>query len=379
MYRDKDELERYWKDDIMAEFEIQLGKTTEWAAAVNEYSSELRQQKGRVDSVARQLAFRSGYKGIDIALAGIASNINKQQTQMKQYGGMLGNIVRAYKGAESSIVAKVTPDMKIENAADNSLDLLLPLLSKFGVAGSTSSTLLKLWKNSLNGIDTKDVLSLLKGADGLAGQIAGMAGKKAADRNWADFWLGNISKSIFDDLDGVKPASSGWAKWKAYMKKELSMEDYKFSVGRNAKAASNVKAATKWAGAALSFAITALDNKEEQGGVMNGRAWEETIVETGLGALEGLAVGAAVGAAAAAIGGAPVLVAGAATVGVTWLVDMGYKAISGSRDGLIEDASDWVCDRVETAGKAVGNWAKSTWNSVTDFFSGGKRKPAYAG
>lgn len=364
----------------MAEFEIALGKTKELAAQLDGYSGDLRQQKGRVESVARQMMFKSEYRGVNAALNSIASNIGKQQKQMKQYGGMLGNIVNAYKGAESDIIAKVSPLKKIENAADNTLELLFPLLSQFGFAGSSASALLKFINNSLDGIDAKDVLGLLKGIDGLAGKIAGFAGKKAADKNLGSFLWGEVSKSIFDDLDGVKPNSSGWAKWKAYMKDELT-GGYSFKDAKgNVTKASAVKAASKYIGAALSFAMTALDNKKEQGGVMNGRAWGETIVETGVTAAEGALVSAAVGGAVAAIfGAAPVLAVGAVTVGVTWAIDMGYKALTGSKDGLVEDVSDWICDHVKQASETAVSWAKSTWNSVTDFFSRGSRKAAYGG
>lgn len=363
----------------MAEFEIALGKTKELAAQLDGYSGDLRQQKGRVESVARQMMFKSEYRGVNAALNSIASNIGKQQKQMKQYGGMLGNIVNAYKGAESDIIAKVSLPKKIEKAADNTLELLFPLLSQFGIVGSSASALLKFINNSLDGINTKDVLGLLKGIDGLAGKIAGFAGKKAADKNLGSFLWGEASKSIFDDLKGVKPNASGWAKWKAYMKDELiGGYSFKDANGKVTKA-SAVKASSKYIGAALSFFMTMQDNIEEQGGVMNGRAWGETIVETGVTAAEGALVSAAVGGVAALFGGAPVLAVGVATVGVTWVIDMGYKAITGSKDGLIEDASDWICDHVKPAAEAAASWAKSTWNSVTDFFSGGSRRAAYGG
>lgn len=362
----------------MAEFEIELGRTAKWASELEGLHGELRQQKGRVESVARKLKFKGDYVGVDIALGKTASNLGKLQTQMKQYGGMLGNIVKAYKGAESAIVAKVTPAMKIENAVNEAGDLVLSLMSEFGIAGSTASALIKFLGGAADGIDAKDILSLIKGANGQVGKIAKVLGKEAKDRNWADAFFGTFSKSMWEKLD-VKPNASLLTKWKAAFKDQLSLEDYIPEVGKNGKVttASKVQVASKYIGAAISFALTALDNKEEQGGVMNGRAWEETIVETGVSAVEGAVIGSTV---AALIGGAPVVVVGAATVGVTWAVDMGYKALTGSEDGIIEDASDWICDHVvEPVGKAVGNWAKSTWDTVTNFFSGNKQKPAYSG
>ena len=362
----------------MADFEIELGKTAKWASELEGFQSELRKQKERVESTTRKLMFKGDYAGVNTALGKIASNIGRQQTQMKQYGGMLGNIVKAYKGAESEIVAKVTPAMKIENAVDEVSDVMISVLSKFGLVGSTASLALKFMKGSLDGIDTKDVLKFIKGGDGLVGKIAKFAGTEAGKKNWADFLFGKISETMWDKI-GVNSGEKISVKWKAALKDQLDFEDYMPKAGKNGKipAASKVQAATKYIGAALAFALTAMDNKKEQGNVMNARAWEETIVETGVTAAEGMLIGSAV---AAMIGGAPVVVVGAATVGVTWLVDMGYKALTGSKDGIIEDTSDWICDHVvEPVGQAVGSWAKSTWDCVTNFFSGGKQKPAYSG
>lgn len=362
----------------MAEFEIALGKTAKWAEQMESFSAELRSQKGRVQSTARNLMFKGDYAGVDRALGKIAANLDRQQTQMKQCGGMLENIVKEYKKTEAAIVTKVTPAMKLEKAGDEAGKLALSLLSKFGVTGSGVASLLKFLIGSSDGIDEKDVFTLLKGMNGLAGKIAKFVGTEAEKRNWADFLFGKMSQSTWDKIK-VKPGDKLRVKWKAALKDNLDLEDYMPKAGENGKIAtvSKVQAATKYIGAALAFAVTAADNKKEQGGVMTARAWEETIVETGVTAAESILIGSAV---AALIGGAPVVAVSAATVGVTWLVDMGYKALTGSKNGIIEDTSDWICDHVvEPVGQAVAGWAKSAWKSVTNFFSGGKQKTAYSG
>ncbi len=355
----------------MGEFEIQFRSTALWADKIGGYSAELGQQKGRVESVSRQLAFKGDYRGVEQALSRIAENLNTQKTQMKQYGGMLENIVKAYQGAESSITGSITPTVKVEKALEAASDLLMNLLSEFGIVGSSASAVLKFYESSMDGISTKDILKLLKDADGVLGKAAGELGKSQKERNWLNALFGDSSQKAWEKI-GIKPKDSIGTKWGKYFKDQA--DDYMFSAAESA--GKNIKAATKYAGAVLSFAIAALDNKAEQGGVMNGRAWGETITETILNAGEGFFIG---GIATIALGaGASVLAVGAVSVVAAWGIDQAYKAIFGSENGLIEDVSDLICDAAVKAGNAVSKWAESTWNSVTDFFSGRNKKPAYA-
>lgn len=356
----------------MGEFEIELEKVKEWAGKINGYSGELKKQKGRVESISRQLMFRGDYQGVKKALSKIAGNINTQQNQMKQYGGMLGNIVTAYKGAESAILTTVTPSLKIVKAAEDVLDVSLGILSELGVVGSSSATALKLIDSLLDdGLDEKDILKLFKWGDGTVGKLAGMLDKAEKDRDWDNFWFSSSTKSLWDKLD-VKASDSISTKWDAYIKD--MKDDYSFSAAKTP--GGKVKVATKYIGAALSFALTALDNKKEQGGVMTGRAWGETVTETLVSAGEDFLIGSAV---AMVMGGAPVVAVGVTTTLVTWGADWLYRKATGSKEGLIEDVSDAICDTAESVGNTVSKWAKSTWNSVNNFFAGGNSRPAYAG
>ena len=138
----------------------------------------------------------------------------------------------------------------------------------------------------------------------------------------------------------------------------------------------------------------------------NGRMWAETISETLLKVGEGALIGAAVAAVCPATW-VPLAV-GAATVGVTFLVDLGLDSLTswitnGQKTDWIDavsdvvlDAGKWVHDNVgpaikkgidyaaektgeiiNNAGRAIeetGNKIKDGWNSftggVSDFFSG---------
>lgn len=369
------------REGVMGEFEIDLVKVAGWADKIDGYSAEIKRQKGQIESILGQLAFRGDYRDVKRALSGIAANMDAQHKQMKQCGGMLGNIVKAYKGTETAIVTSGTPAMKVEAAVNGAVKegtgLALKLLGKFGITGSLASTIAKFIQGSSDGIDERDILKLLKGADGIAGKMFGALGESGLDLKKLLF--GITSKKEWDKLK-ILPGDHAITKWKKYFADQMG--DYGIQIGQDAgesvaDASKGAKVAAKYIGAALDFAITAMNNKEEFGGVMTGRAWGETIAETAVSAAEGFAIG---GMVALAMGpGAGVLAVGVATAAATWAFELGYKALTGSENGFLEDASDLICDSVERAGKAVGNWAKSTWGAVSDFFSGGKGKAAYSG
>lgn len=127
--------------------------------------------------------------------------------------------------------------------------------------------------------------------------------------------------------------------------------------------AGGVKSACAWIGLGLSAISNGLSNIEEAktGKISAERAVAETVVETAVDVGTAWAVGAAVTAGVAAtIGSAPVLLVGAATVGVTMGLDFACKKITGKltgeEKGLTETVSDAICD-VGTAAINVGKKA----------------------
>lgn len=366
----------------MAEFEIESGRISGYAGQMEGYSGQLKAQKGRVTDVAWKLALQGGTQNVKKALAKIASDLEKQQVQVKQYGQILENIRKEYQNTEAAIVTAASPQKKVEEEKNEVLtsiaDLLRNLSSEFGFVGSTLAAVLKLITNAMDGIDEKDIWGLVGAGNGMVGKIAGLIDDMKEEKSLAALLFGDMAKTMGEKLD-FKPTDSLVTKWKKYFKDQKG--DY--GLGDKAKdlsTAGKVKVAAKYVGTAIDFALTAFDNKEEYGGEMTGRAWEETISETLVSAGEGLLIGGGVTLVMGA--GAPVVAVGVVTAGVTWAVDMGYRWISGSETGLVEDVSDFLCDNVfEPVGNAVGNWAKDTWDSMTNFFSGRNKSyvPAGAG
>lgn len=192
-----------------------------------------------------------------------------------------------------------------------------------------------------NGGGASSAISLLKSVVKAAGSI-GKVAKDGTEVGWAS------------ELLGLKAANAGMGEtsFKAFLDKGFG--DYKIS-GSNT-IGSNIKAVAKWAGVALTLAGNAVSNYDEFGGdLSNGRFWEETVVETGIDIVKGIAISAAI---SACIGAAP-----AAAVAVL--------------AGGVAVAADWVCEKVtkkkvtelvsDTAidiAHGVRDGVSALWNSV---------------
>jgi len=107
-------------------------------------------------------------------------------------------------------------------------------------------------------------------------------------------------------------------------------------------------------------------------GISQGREWAETITETGIDVVKGLAVGAAVTAGlAATIGSAPVIAVAAISIGVTVGADAISKHFFNGR-GATEVVSDAILDTgaaTINAVKNAANTAVNCFNNVTNAFS----------
>lgn len=355
----------------MGEFEIDFGAAAGWADQIEGYSDILKQKKGQAECAARQLRSIGNYRGVESALSKIADNLDKQRRQMKQYGGMLQNIIKAYKDTETAIVDSASPVKRVEKALDGIQDLETDLFSKFGVIGSTAVSVTDLIKAWASGeIEGKDALKLVKSLISNGGRVAGTLGTEKNKRDWIKCLTGMSSDTMADKLD-ISPDAKIGVQWEAYAKDKIS--DYSFSKAKGV--GKKVQVGAKHAASFLSFIMRGMDNIEEQGGVLTGRAVEETVVETAVDWAGDFAIGSLV---ALALGpGAPVIAVSLATVGVAWAVDTIVESITGEK--TVELISDAICDTAEKVGNAVAEWGKSTWDTMTRFFSGGNQKAAYAG
>lgn len=146
-----------------------------------------------------------------------------------------------------------------------------------------------------------------------------------------------------------------------------SVDKLKFG---NAKTVSDkVAVGAKWAGYGLTAITTVYDNfTDTSENNSTGRKIAESIGETAVKIGEGLLIGAGVTAAFAAAGavGAPAVVVGAVTVGVTWAIDKVCEAITGK--DVAEFVSDTVLDTGKKAVHAVGNAAKKVSGAVSGWW-----------
>ena len=162
----------------------------------------------------------------------------------------------------------------------------------------------------------------------------------------------------------------------------------KYNFGKAMNVSGKIAVGAKWAGSILTVLTSYYDNVVvNKEGNTKGRAYAETVMESGIKIGEDILIGTLIGAGVAALGG-PAIVAGAATVGVIWAADRICEGLTGGRD-VAEFVTDVVIDNVipavkdvadgvinfgkncvNAAGKAISGW----WNGLT-----GGWKPAVSG
>lgn len=145
-------------------------------------------------------------------------------------------------------------------------------------------------------------------------------------------------------------------------------KNMKTQVGKYTQGA---KSAFSWLGVGLNLAGNAISNIEEgkEEGHSTGRIVAETITETVVDTATGWVVGAAVAAGVAAtIGSAPVLVVGAATVGITMGLDYACKKITGAITGTEKGLSETISDAVLDVGTAAVKGMKKIGNFFGSLF-----------
>jgi hypothetical protein len=201
----------------------------------------------------------------------------------------------------------------------------------------------------------------------------------------------DVTKGTKEWLLGVKSAVSEGAKvssdvsifsaFKTNVNKSGGiLDDYNFSKD-------STKATFSVVSTAFSAVSNGIDNYNEykSGEISAFRAVEETIGETVVDTAVDWAIGTAIAAAATTVG-APAVVAGVVTVGVSWAADTLckklYKAVTGEEKGLTEVVSDFYIDNIEkqvkkkiqnvqAVGSAVVSGAKSVISSATKMLTNG--------
>ncbi len=271
-------------------------------------------------------------------------------------------------------------------------DVLIGVLGKAGHIGTVSSFLLKnLPKWFANGqfslpTGAQSVTSLLKDGNTL---IKGLMAWSKSNKN-----LDKLSRMLprqakelrIKRLFGLTDLFAGKA---SQAKTSWGMRFYnnfhKLDGPLESYTKGGAKSACAWIGLGLTAVSNYLDNKEEaeSGEISEGRAWAETVTETVVDVGSGWLISTAVAAGvAASIGSAPVLLVGAATVGVTMGLDWACKKITKKLTGEEKELTETISDAILDVGEAVVVGGKKVvsevatevskgWNNLCDSVSRG--------
>lgn len=222
---------------------------------------------------------------------------------------------------------------------------------------------------------------------GMIGSIFSAYGMLLTGGNPAEKFIkmGNYSTKAIENISGAfddmakSNASFDWKTLFGVQKAEAKSflnyaDDFVDDFNFGKSAVGNVKATAKWGGVALTGLLNLYDNIQEGNSV--GRTISETALETGI----DVGLGAIIGVAASTIAGtvgAPVVLAGAATVAVTWGIDRVCESLTGKdlsefiSDGIL-DSLEKGCEQLSKAGKKVkdtlGNVVSSAGKAITGWW-----------
>ncbi len=230
----------------------------------------------------------------------------------------------------------------------------------------------------------KDTLKIISSA-GIGGSIISTIGGLLTGGKPAEKIINtgkNLSKVVENIAKAIPKSSETSFDWKTLFgfQKAITADTPKTFFGALGKSVDGLKfgnaktvtdkiaVGAKWAGYAFTAATTIYDNftdTEENNSF--GRKVAESVGETTVKIGEGLLIGAAVTSTLAACSvGAPVVVVGAITVGVTWAIDSVCEAITG------KDAAELISDAVLDTGKkvveGVGKAAKKVKEGITGWW-----------
>lgn len=290
------------------------------SAGFGQYSKELSVFRDDLKKVQLDLFQSSGLNIFD-TLQNISISIGEQTDDINRLQKAAEAVAEEYRVCESRLAG-------LEQKEDIvTWSSMLDVVGQVGIAGSVVSAMTKMAVNPE---------SVAKSALSLVGSGAKIAGKMAEGE--VIDWLGRnpsdvvgFRKNLVSELDKYKFNSS-------------------LSTSTGAKIASNVGAAVKWAGVALSGYSHLKSNADEYyGDFSDPRLWMETITETVVGEGTKILVGAAVAAVAGASGAWAVGIVSKAAI---LTLDGISQAVTGQK--FTETVSDSILDLAEGAGEVIG-------------------------
>lgn len=317
-------------------------------------SNELELQIGKIETFINKSI--NSYCAADDMLANKASSKANNLTNVKAFS--LWNSVLNYLGQAGQLGSFLSFALKpFANWADYGI---FNLTTKVGapavvdILKAGTSTLKGLWKWQKSNEGLKKIARIMPDRANMAKirRLVGfndiMIGRASKAGKWGTRFYNNFHKLdnwiTRAESNGIKGVLSDFTKGGA-------------------------KAAFAWGGTILSGLANAFENADEakSGIISTQRAVVETISETAIDIGKYALIGAgATAAVAATVGSAPVIIVGAATVGITMGLDYVSKKCTGK--DLTELVSDSIIDVGEGAMKIGGNLIKQAYNNATNCF-----------
>lgn len=252
---------------------------------------------------------------------------------------------------------QIIDDIKdwFDDAADGAVDFVNWLVEMLGEGCGPLAVLGALFGNEDNlGDRLKNLFSGVSGIfDGIDSVITGGSAT-------ADDWFKNIFNLNPSGVKGWSDAVDNW----------IDSLDF----GKQTTTAGKVGTICQWAGYAMNYIASGIDNYAEfDGDMSNARFWGETVLE---GTVDvALGVGAGIAAAALLPATTPAIVVGAVGAVAVWGANAICEAVVGEDiaevvSTVVIDGGKKVVDTVKDVGKAVADGAKSVWNGICDWAGG---------
>lgn len=338
---------------------------------LDSYKKELADIWGEIGSIRRGISLGTSTAGIQRRLTSAGDLVARERDGMAGLSNGLEQCVTCYYDTEGRLTGKSTGNNTNTNNTSTSSNTSGTSWMSSDWAKTAAGVV---GKAGLVGGIGKAVYDVVKGKGSVASWASAAKdiykpavklgrkiyeAKKGTSVDWKDVFVGLAKKPTgLQDL-----AKSG-----------LSVADrakHGFDYGiKNSLRKFNKPGdcATEVGGLVVAAAANFFGNLDEYKGNFKdnkGRIIAETVTETAVDWGKGLLIGAAVSAGFAAAGiAAPALAVGAATVVVSGLIDVGWKAITGSKDGLTECISDAIIDGGTKAVKAATKAVKTGWSNV---------------
>ena len=335
----------------------------------DEYSSIVKTARTKLTNINSDLNTEILSMGLEYAIFSsdirrrmnnISNQLGIEKKSLNKMATHLSNAKSKYSKLDSSTVK-----------GSNYNKTIGKFISKLGFVGTIASGMLNVGHADNGEKVAKTVVELLKGGKDVVKGLVDWS-KASYNRDFyskiqpgkAAYATGKFWKTAFGFNDVFKGKASTASSWTTKFSRNFNKR-MDSQIGNYTKGGTT--SALAWLGVGLNLAGNAISNYEEakEEGISAGRAVAETITETLVDTATGWVVGAAVAAGlAATIGSAPVLVVGAATVGITMGLDYACKKITGALTGQEKGLTETISDAVLDVGTAVAKGTKKIVSSI---------------